>query len=231
MKKTLMMVLLAFAAMTHANAQDVNQLRKQAAKDHNVAVKALDKEKSTKDAKKMMKQLQKEGWQTMASDKPMDMQIVDDRIMASEVVQNADGSTVNRWLMHTSMATQGSYNAAIAQARLACQTEIAAKIETRLFGALEQKISGEQESADKATTLDKFHQRFKAIVDGCLTNMKRGLTMYRRTANDNYEVQVTYAYDRKELAARLLKQAQQELEMQGDKDLKDVMDKIFDEME
>lgn len=231
MKRTLVMALLAFMAVAQMNAQTEKQNPKQAIKEHNSAIKAISKEKASKDAKKAEKQYRKQGWMTMASDKPMDVQISEDYVRASEVIKDADGNTVTRWIIHPAMATQGSYNAAIAQARLACQTEIAAQLETRIAGALEQKMSGTQAGADKAETLDKFHQRFKAIVDGCLTNMKRGLCIHRRTPNGNYEVQVTYAYDKKELAARLARQAQRELEMEGDQDLNAIVNDVIDNWE
>lgn len=225
------MALLAFLAVAQMNAQTDKKDRKQAVKEHNAALKTLGKENSSKDARKAEKQYRKEGWMTMASDKPMDVQISEDYVRAADLMKDADGNMVPRWIIHPAMATQGSYNAAIAQARLACQTEIAAQLETRIAGALEQKMSGTQEESDKAVTLDKFHQRFKAIVDGCLTNMKRGLCIYRRTPNGNYEVQVTYAYDKKELAARLARQAQRELEMEGDQDLSGIVNGVIDNWE
>lgn len=227
MKRIMMMVLAVFMAMAQMNAQTAVQMRKQAAKEHNAAVKAYRKEKASSDANKAAKRLAKQGWETMASDKPMNLQITEDRILASEMMEDETGESVTRWIMHTSRATQGSYNAAIAQARLACQAEIAARIETRLAGALEEKLSGNQKGVDVAETLDKFHQRFKAIVDGCLTDMKRGLCIHRTTANGNYEVEVTYAYDKKVLAARLARQAQNQLEMEGDADLNGAVNDVI----
>lgn len=223
----MMMVLAAFMAMAQTNAQTVTQMRKQATKEHNAAVKASQKEKASSDANKTAKRLKKQGWETMASDKPMNMQITNDRLLASEMMESESGESVSRWIMHTSRATQGSYNAAIAQARLSCQAEIAALIETRLAGALEQKLSGNQKGIDVTETLDKFHQRFKAIVDGCLTEMKRGLCIHRTTANGNYEVEVTYAYDKKVLTARLAKQAQKQLEMEGDAEVMGSVDETI----
>lgn len=214
-------------AMAQTNAQTVTQMRKQATKEHNAAVKASQKEKASSDANKTAKRLKKQGWETMASDKPMNMQITNDRLLASEMMESESGESVSRWIMHTSRATQGSYNAAIAQARLSCQAEIAALIETRLAGALEQKLSGNQKGIDVTETLDKFHQRFKAIVDGCLTEMKRGLCIHRTTANGNYEVEVTYAYDKKVLTARLAKQAQKQLEMEGDAEVMGSVDETI----
>ena len=206
-------------AMAQVKAQTNTEIRKMATKEHNEAVKLYSKEKASKDAAKRAKQLRKKGWETMASDKPMDMQITDDRLLASETMKDK------------SRATQGTYNAAIAQARLSCQAEIASLLETKLAGALEQKLSSNQTGADVAETVDKFHQRFKGIVDGCLTDMKRGLCMYRTTENGNYEVEVTYAYDKKVLAARLAKQAQKQMEMEGDEDLNGVVNDIVNSWE
>ena len=231
MRRILIAVSMLALAMAQVKAQTNTEMRKMATKEHNEAVKLYSKEKASKDAAKRAKQLRKKGWETMASDKPMDMQITDDRLLASETMKDKNGEDVSRWIIHTSRATQGTYNAAIAQARLSCQAEIASLLETKLAGALEQKLSGNQTGADVAETVDKFHQRFKGIVDGCLTDMKRGLCMYRTTENGNYEVEVTYAYDKKVLAARLAKQAQKQMEMEGDEDLNGVVNDIVNSWE
>ena len=79
-------------AMAQVKAQTNTEMRKMATKEHNEAVKLYSKEKASKDAAKRAKQLRKKGWETMASDKPMDMQITDDRLLASETMKDkADG--------------------------------------------------------------------------------------------------------------------------------------------
>lgn len=44
---------------------------------------------------------------------------------------------------------------------------------------------------------------------------------------NNYEVQVQVAFDKKELAARLKRNIQKELEQEGDEDLNDIVDYVL----
>lgn len=224
MKKMILMVAAFLMTSNAVQAQSSAELRKAAAKERRDAVKDLNKEKSTKDAQKRAKKLQKEGWSVIGSGKAMDKQITDDQLLASELMKDETGAVVTRYFQHDALAVEGSLNAALAQARLNCQTEISTMIETKLAGAMEQKMDGAQNSSITATTVDKFHQRFKAIVDGCLTNMISGLSIYRVLPNNNYEVQVTYSFDKKELAARLKRNMQKELEQEGDESLNGLVD-------
>lgn len=228
-RKVILMVAAVLMTSTVVNAQTSAEQWKSNAKERKAAVKYLDKEGSTKDAKKRAKKLEKEGWIVMGSGKAMDKQITDDQLRASETMKDETGATVTRYIQHDAGAVQGTLNAATTQARLACQAEIASLIETKLAGAMEQKIDGAQGSSITAQTVDEFHQRFKAIVDGCLTNMVQGLTIYRVLPNNNYEVQVTYSFDKKELAAQLKRKLQKELEMEGDEDLNGLVDETMNQ--
>lgn len=224
MKNIFMMVMLVMTTITIANAQSSSELRKEAAKERREALKDLNKERATKDAKKRAKKLTKDGWTVVGSGKAIEKQITDDQIRASELMRDETGAIVTRYFQHDAIGVQNSLNAAETQARLACQTEIASQIETKLAGAMEQKMDGAQTSAITAQTVDKFHQRFKGIVDGCLNNMIQGLTIYRVLPNNNYQVQVTYSVDKKELAAQLKRKIQKELEMEGDEELNGLVD-------
>lgn len=229
MKRTLVLALLAFVAVAQMNAQTANKNPKQALKEHNAAVKAVDKEKAAKAAQKEEKKKRKEGWSTMTSDKPMGIQITEEYVQASEVITDVDGNTRDRWIKHTAMATQGTYNAAVAQARLACQAEIATQLKSFIAGIGEGDMTAAQESADKAVGAEKFEQHFKTLVDACLKNMKRGLCIYRRTPNGNFEVEVTYAIDMKETVSRMARQAQQDLEDEDDPETKKRLGKFIEQ--
>lgn len=66
------------------------------------------------------------------------------------------------------------------------------------------------------------------IVDQTLTNAIPVLAIYRRLPNNNFEVQVRIAFDKKELIARIKRNMQQELEKDGDK-LYDIVDAVLDD--
>lgn len=222
-----MVVALAIVATTQIKAQSQSELRKIAAKERKEAVKDLNNEKSTKDARKQAKLLKKAGWKVMVSDKSLEAQITDDQLKSGELMLDYNGEPMIRYIKHEASAIQGTYNAAIAQARMASQTEIATQIETRIAGAMEQIIDGDQSSTINSTTVEKFHQRFKAIADACLTSISKGSTVYRELPNHNYEVRATYFFDKKELAAQLKKRMQRILEMEGNGDLNGLVDNMI----
>ena len=94
MRGILIAVSMLALAMAQVKAQTNTEMRKMATKEHNEAVKLYSKEKASKDAAKRAKQLRKKGWETMASDKPMDMQITDDRLLASETMKDKNGERI-----------------------------------------------------------------------------------------------------------------------------------------
>lgn len=92
---------------------------------------------------------------------------------------------------------------------------------------METKLDNQQISAISANTVEKFHERAKSIIDACLTNTNTVLSIYRITPQNNYEVQIQLAFDKKELSARLKRKMQQELEQEGDEDLNDIVDSVL----
>ena len=124
--------------------------------------------------------------------------------------------------------TQGAtpYLGSLRAARTAAQTELAALLKTEIVAAIQQKLDNAQGSTITATTVDKFNERARAIVDESLTNSIRVLTIYRRLPNNNFEVQVRLAFDKKELTARMKRNLQKELESEGDA-LNPVIDEVF----
>lgn len=226
MKKTIIMVLMAMIACTAVFAQSSVEMAKAQKELNEINMKLLNA-KPTKDAKKLAKQRVKEGWKIAGSGRSMESQITSDQLLGVEVMADENGNPIRRFIQHSATAIAGTQTAAYAAARAACQTEIASMIETFVAGAMEQKIDNAQSSAITAVTVDKFHQRSKSIIDACLTNMQPGLNIYRVLANNNYESMVTISYDKKQLAARLKQALQKELEIEGDKELNDLVDGVL----
>lgn len=225
MKKLLSVFAIIMMVAVTTNAQSAIELAKQQAEE-NAFYKKLLNAKPGKDAKKQAKQLQGEGWVVPVGEKSLEMQIMASMIYAEEFMLDEDGNRTKRFIQQNGMSTAGSYNAGYASARMNAQNEIAAMLTTQIASAMESKIDNQQHSGINATTVDKFHQRSKAIVDASLTNSIPVVASYRRLANNNFEVSVRLAYDKKELMARMKRNIQKQLEEEGD-ELNELVDEII----
>ncbi|WP_293575819.1 hypothetical protein [Prevotella sp.] len=226
MKKILSFVAALMIATT-ATAQTAMELARQQQELNAINMKMLNA-KPTKQAKKQAKELKAEGWTVPAGDIDIAQQVTRSQLYSAELTTDESGNVTKRYIMQTAQQTAGTYNSGYAAARAAAQTELAAMLKTELVTAMQQKLDNSQNNALTATTIDKFNQRSRMIVDQTLTNAIPVLAIYRRLPNNNFEVQVRIAFDKKELIARIKRNMQQELEKDGDK-LYDIVDAVFDD--
>ena len=226
MKKIISFVAALIIATT-ATAQTAMELARQQ-QELNAINMAMLKAKPTKQAKKQAKELKAEGWTVPAGDVDIAQQVMRSQLYSAELTTDESGNVTKRYIMQTAQQTAGTYNSGYAAARAAAQTELAAMLKTELVTAMQQKLDNSQSNAMTATTIDKFNQRSRMIVDQTLTNAIPVLAIYRRLPNNNFEVQVRIAFDKKELIARIKRNMEQELEKEGDK-LYDIVDTVFDE--
>ncbi len=224
MKKIFLMVAVAMMTAT-VSAQSAIELAKQQ-KELNDINRKLLKEKPTKEAKRQAKELKKEGWTVPAGERTIEQQLTTSQLYGEELMADENGAPTKRFIQQTAIQTAGSFNAGYAAARSSAQVELAALLQTEIVSAMQSKLDNAQSSAISATTVDKFNQRTKAIVDQSLTNSIPCVKIYRRLTNGNFEVQVRLAFDKKELAARLKRNLQKELEEEGD-ELNDIVDDIL----
>lgn len=226
MKKILSFVAAIMIATT-ATAQTAMELARQQQELNAINMKMLNA-KPTKQANKQAKELKAEGWTVPAGDIDIAQQVTRSQLYSAELTIDESGNVTKRYIMQTAQQTAGTYNSGYAAARAAAQTELAAMLKTELVTAMQQKLDNSQSNALTATTIDKFNQRSRMIVDQTLTNAIPVLAIYRRLPNNNFEVQVRIAFDKKELIARIKRNMQQELEKEGDK-LYDIVDAVFDD--
>lgn len=226
MKKTIAMLVIAFAAFTSASAQSAVDLAKQQQELNKINMELLNG-KVPKQVKAAAKQYKKDGWKVVAGDKDIAHQITGVQLLGEELMADEAGNPTKRYIIRSGAATSGSINAGVAEARTNAQAELAAMLETRVAGAMELKLDNQQNTAITATTVEKFHERVKSIIDACLTNTQVPLTIYRELPNHFYQVQVQVAFDKKELNARLKRALQKQLEMEGDEDLNDIVDEVL----
>lgn len=215
MKKMISMLVIALMATTATFAQSAAELAKQQAELRAIHMKMLNA-KPTKAAKKQAKELKKEGWTVPAGEPTIEQQITRSQLYGEEYMTDEAGNASKRFIMQTAVQTGGTYNAAYAAARANAQVELASLLKTQIAAAMQSKVDNAQSSGITATTVDKFNERSRAIVDETLTNAINVLAIYRRLQNNNFEVQVRLAFDKKELQARLKRNLQRELEREGD---------------
>ena len=214
MKKIFSFMVMALIATT-SFAQSATQLAKQQAELNAIHMKMLNA-KPTKNAKKQAKELKKEGWTVPAGEKSIEQQITESQLYGAELMTDENGNTTKRFILETAVQTAGTYNAGYAAARANAQAELAAMLKTQIVSAMQGKLDNSQNSSVSAVTIDKFNQRSRVIVDETLSNSLPVLAVYRRLQNNNFEVQVRIAFDKKELTARLKRNMQKELESEGD---------------
>ena len=224
MKKIISLVAMALIATT-SFAQTAAQLAKQQQELNAINMKMINA-KPTKSAKKQAKEMKAEGWTVPAGETSIEQQITATQLYKAELTTDENGNAIKRFIAHTAQQTAGTYNAAYAAARAAAQTELASMLKTEIVSAMQQKLDNNQTDAVSAITVDKFNQRSRAIVDQTLTRSIPMLTIYRRLPNNNFEVQVTIGFDRKEIMARIKRNLKKELENEGDK-LYDIVDEVF----
>ena len=150
--------------------------------------------------------------------------------MGEELMADENGQPVKRYILHTATVTSGSESVGYAAARSQCQQEIASMLQTKVAAAIQGKADNAQNSAIDATTVSKFNQRAKSIFDASLSMMTPVIHIYRVLPNNNYQVQATIAYDKKEMKARLKRQLQKELEEEGDEMLGEELGNVVDEV-
>lgn len=194
MKKFIVLLLLVMSAANSfalvslecSNGPDVTLLQNQ-------------KSQLSKDSKKMIKRLKKEGWMVPAGEKSMEQQILQSQLCDVEQIIDKDGSSINRYVCHTSVQTAGTFNTAYAAARTVALVELASMLKTDLVAAVESQLSNEQGSDMSATTKSKFSQQARSVVDATIKSAIPILVIYRKLSNNFFEVQVRLAYDMKKI--------------------------------
>lgn len=215
MKKIISIVVMAMMFVAGVQAQSAIDMNRQQNELNGILRKTLNA-KPTKEAKKEAKQLMKQGWSVPAGERSIEQQITESLLLGAEVMADENGAPTRRFIQHTAVTVAGTYNAAYATGRANAQAEIANMLATEIAAAMKGKLDNAQQNTITATSVDKYNQRIRSIVHESLTNSIPVLSMYRTLPNNNVEVQVRIAFDKKEVTARIKRNLQKELEVDGD---------------
>ena len=224
MKKILVLLAVAFMGASAGYAQSAIELAKQQRELDKVNMDMLNA-KPSNDEMKQAKQRTKDGWEVPAGGLSMASQFTRAQLMRQELMANDAGEPVARYILHEATVTSGSESVGYSSARAQCQAEI-----PKVGDAMEiVGIKPDRLSTTIATTVDKFHERGRAITDATLSMMTPVVHIYRVLPNNNYQVQVTVAYDKKVMKKQMKRQLAEELEAEGD-GLDSELDGIVDEV-
>ena len=224
MKKTIMLLCMALATGV-SYAQSAAELAKQQQELNAIHMKIINAAPS-KSAKKEAKAYKKEGWMVPAGESGIEQQITSSQLYGAELMADAEGNATKRFIMQTAQQVSGTYNAGYAAARAAAQQEVAAMLKTRLVTLMEGQRNNNQLNAVDAATNSEIGQKFMLHVEQTLTNGIPVLAIYRRLPNNNFEVQVRIAYDKKQMASRMKMSLRKEMSREGDA-LADMVDGVL----
>lgn len=225
MRKFILLAIMAVVAVISVNAQDVKSMVKMM-KNDNSAIKGLIDQKVSKSAKAKAKEYKKAKYTTMGGD-DLEHQVFElERLEKMPMMDGEEGATY-RYIVQSSSAVAGTFSAARGAAVADAKSQIAGLLETKIAAAIELKLGADMESKASNTTLDKFNQRGKQIVENSLIMMQNPLTMRRELKGNQVEVMVGIAYDKKVFGKKLKEILKKQLEDEGDEALNDIVDEAL----
>lgn len=215
MKRLFLIAIAIFLMSEIINAQSAIELAKQQQELNEFNRKLLNMEPS-KEAKRQAQKYEKDGWTEPAGELSLAMQIEKSQLMGLEKMADEDGNITNRYILQDGQVTSKTYNAGFAECRANALTEIASSMKTQLAGKWKNNDGNKQNDAASAEAVSTFRQEMNGIIDASITNAIPVLSMYRCLPDKHFEVKVRYAFDKKELIARLKRNIQKKLKIDGD---------------
>jgi hypothetical protein len=189
----------AFMAMScTVAAQDYKHLYQEQAELNKVTQKARQA-KAGKDAEKMAKKLEKQGWMPLPGKLPLAKQF--DRAYNMQVELNDDGRL--KYIYGTGQSTANSTAAAQMAAATAAREEIASAMGVSLTALIDDRKQQNQLSAIEASTMDEIALKGKQIFSQDLGRMETVIEAYRVLNNNNMEVMIGIAYSTAEVSKQM----------------------------
>lgn len=154
----------------------------------------------SKDAKKQIKMMQKEGWVVNPGSLSLTEQYK--KIYAANNDFNEDGSL--RWIIGQGKSTGTAYNSVRKAAITAAKVEIASSIQEEIAGSTDQGMANEDGAPDGGTSIERTLSGAKTKFAQSLANTEVLMECHRDLGRGRVEVQVTVACKR-EAARKQLK--------------------------
>lgn len=147
-------------------------------------------EVSSKDVKKRVKELQKEGWKSM--DLPLDQQVA--RTMERRLMTDDEG--YDKYIAKTVVTRGGSYSAAQMAAENIAKVRIASDMGASVASLADVALENQEITPMEATSVMTASEKAKVLVSQKLGKLITSMCVYRMVGNE-YEVSITVLYDQK----------------------------------
>lgn len=147
-------------------------------------------EVSSKEVRKRVKELEKEGWKTM--DLSLEQQVA--ITMERRLMLDEDG--YDKYVSTTAEAKGGSYSAAQMAAENIAKVRLANNMGASVASLANVALESEEISAMEATSITSASEKAKILVSQKLGKVLTSMCVYRKVDNQ-YEVRVTVMYDQR----------------------------------
>lgn len=147
-------------------------------------------EVSSKEVKKRVKELEKDGWKTM--DLSLDQQVR--RTMERQLMQDDEG--YDKYLSTTISSKGGSFSAAQMAAENIAKVRIASNLGASVASLANIALENQEITPMEATSVMNASEKAKVFVSQKLGKLITTMCVYRMVGNE-YEVRITVLYDQK----------------------------------
>lgn len=181
------------------------------------AEKAL-KGKAIKDARKEAKKWQKQDYDNLPGDIPLEKQF--EVSMVKQGMLDDEGNV--RYIVAFGTALAGTEGVASANALNNAILALAAQVSSEVSSLISNNKANTQYNTEEVETIDEFISNSKTLVQKEIGQIKPAIRMSRRTSNKNIEYRYTVIYDLKKakiIAKRVIKEGLKEQLKDNEEDL------------
>lgn len=196
MRKFFVFAMTMIIAVSSAFAQDASEVktRQQIAKERaeiaKLSKQQLD-ERSSKAARKAVKEYLKEGWKVAPGHLPLEKQLDRSYKMQNEY----DSNYYPAYIMGEAMSIAENYDAAKMQATELAKINLAGKLQTEVTAMVEASVANNALPQEEAASITEVVMASKSIISQNIGRIITVVECYRDKANKNKEVRVLAAYN------------------------------------
>lgn len=178
--------------------------------------------KASKDARKMAKTYQKEGWLVAPGQLPLEKQLDRSYMLQYE----RDENMMPKYIIGNAMSPGKVYDAARMQALELAKNDLAGQIQTEITRLVETTVANEQITQSQAESIARTVDASKNLIVQNIGRVIPVVECYRNVKGKNVEVRVTLAYNMETAFDSAKAVIKKQLEEKGE-DLHEQLDAIW----
>lgn len=155
------------------------------------ANKKLQDVKVSKESRKLVKQLKKEGWKVAPGALSMEQQFERSALLQNQFEEDL---ITPKYVWGDAQSQGSTYDAAKLQALELARANLIASLETNITRLTENSVDNQQLANGEAVSITKMLSTSKSIVSSRLGQTTNVVEVYRELANGNYIVRVVVFY-------------------------------------